>query len=142
MDEGKYFHVTGKDKNSYDADFENEFDISSASGSAPIATGPITKFDGIGEKGKGVSGVAEPTTLRTTGLVTCVGWLLYNQTAAYLTHIVVTSPKTVLADGIQAQVDLLCGQFEKESGSSPTKLIIKVDPGNPSYSGQNNPGLR
>jgi hypothetical protein len=140
-DEDKYFHVTGNDKNSYDADYDQEFDISSASGSAPIATGPITKFDGIGQQGKGVSGVADPTTLRTTGLITCVGWLLYNQTAAYLTHIVVTSPKSVLVDGIQEQADALCGQFEQESGGSPSKLIIKVDPGNPSYSGVNVPGI-
>jgi hypothetical protein len=94
----------------------------------------LTVYNNIGEKGKGVGFVETDTTLRTSGLNTCVGWLLYNNKAAYLTHIVVETPKEVLANGsIAKQVAELCKTFSETVGRLPTHLVIKVDAGQPAY---------
>lgn len=116
-----------------DADYERPFNISSVSNMV-VQAPPPTKYESIGENGKGVGNVAQNTTLETTGLITCIGWLLFNDKAAYLTHIVVLQPENVVADGyIKSQVNELSSQFELQTGSKPTRILIKVDEGQPAY---------
>ncbi|GEL94068.1 hypothetical protein [Cellulomonas composti] len=81
----------------------------------------------VGAEGAGVANVLEPTTLRTDGLITCMAWLLYNAGAAYLTHIVIGNPKWVTTTNLAAQVKTLADEFEKESGTKPTDLVLKVN---------------
>lgn len=87
--------------------------------------------------GKGVANVAEETRLYTSGLNTCVGWLLYNNFAAYLTHIVVLDPAHIVADGsLAAQVATRVAEFTAGAGAAPTHVHIRVDSGQPAYAGE------
>jgi len=141
---GKVVHYDLEDKVYYETYYDEEkslhfhngivFDISRVSSGIAVKAEPLTVYDNIGENGKGVGFVKDDTTLRTSGLNTCVGWLLYNDKAAYLTHIVVLTPKTVLANGsIANQVAKLCKLFSEAVGSLPTHLVIKVDEDQPAY---------
>jgi hypothetical protein len=120
-----YFHVNN-DKD-MQADYSKPFKIADASATTVL----LSSYE-VGENGKGVSNVADEVTLITKGLITCVGWLLVSDDAAYLTHIVVGSPLTTKPDGIRKQVDALSEQFESESGSKPTSCRIHIGP-NPAY---------
>jgi hypothetical protein len=109
------------------------FDIASLSSGGAVVTKPKLRFD-VGADGKGVANVEAKTTLSTSGLLSCVGWLLHNDRAAYLTHIVVLEPTKVPADGrIRAQVEALHTQFVEVAGGKPTRVVVMVDKGNPAY---------
>jgi hypothetical protein len=122
-EQDKYFRIDGD---------QAEFELASAS----EVKGDVgaTEFGGIGERGVGVTSVEAPTTLTTTGMISCVGWLLYNDQAAYLTHIVVLKPQHVKADGtIAAQVSAVSALFETVTGSKPKHVVIRVDKEQPAY---------
>ena len=126
-DDGHYYELGGDNE----PDYKRPYDLRALS-SAVVE--PETKYVGIGAKGKGVGRVSKATTLNTFGLISCVGWLLYNRTAAYLTHIVVLEPHNVLANGgIQEQVNALSALFEEKTGTKPTNVYIKVDKNQEAY---------
>jgi hypothetical protein len=133
-EDNSYFETYYDEEQSHHFHNGNVFDISQVSPGLVVKAKALTVYNNIGEKGKGVGFVEADTTLRTTGLVTCVGWLLYNDKAAYLTHIVVMIPGKVLADGsIAKQITELCKTFSDTVGSLPTHLVIKVDEDQPEY---------
>lgn len=88
----------------------------------PTRVAVQTRYGEIGEEGWGVANVTVPTELHTSGLVSCVAWLLYSDTAAYLTHIVLGQPDQHVAKGLAQQVTALARQFEDSSGSEPQGL--------------------
>jgi len=132
-DEAYYETSYNKEKDRYYSN-NNEFDIGQVSSLQSVKAKAPTSYNNIGENGKGVGFVETETTLRTTGLNTCVGWLLYNGNAAYLTHIVVDFPTRVIADGgIAKQVQGLYNAFSDTVGSLPTHVRIQVDKDQPAY---------
>lgn len=94
----------------------------------PVADGAtpesVTQID-AGSTGQGAAHVPVPTTLRTGGLITCLGWVLSNEHAAYLTHIVVLDPQLVRPDGLAEQVAALARQFEEQCGAPATTLRLQ-----------------
>ena len=135
IEDSAYYETDyNKEQNSYSRN-DNIFDISQVSSSPRVIP---TLYDHLGAEGKGVGFVETKTTLRTTGLNTCVGWLLYNDNAAYLTHIVVDYPDRVLdrvlaKDSIASQVQKLYTTFSDTVGSPPTHVRIQVDKGQFAY---------
>jgi hypothetical protein len=125
-DEDKYFETKPPD---YD---EGEvFTISQVSSQSPEAK-VLTEYD-IGEEGMGVGFVEAKTRLKVSGLITCVGWLLHNEHAAYMAHIIVEDPDKVEANGdIGRQVSSLCETFTQKIGSAPTDLVIQLS-AHPAY---------
>ena len=120
-DTHSYYELKGEDE----PDYEKPYALG---GVSAVAVAPPTLYGDIGAQGKGVGFVTQDTTLSTSGLLTCVGWLLYNDNAAYLTHIVVEQPEHVLENGgIQEQANALAELFEQKVGSKPTKVHIQVD---------------
>lgn len=92
------------------------------------AVAQVPTYYEAGATGWGVSDVTATTTLQTKGLISCIAWLLYNDRAAYLTHIVVDTPEKHLTEGLEDQVQALATQFETLSGSAPTNLKMHVGP--------------
>lgn len=109
---------------------ETVFDLSVLSSLTPAAP---AAYRGIGEQGQGVGYVERDTTLHTSGLISCVGWLLYNDNAAYLTHIYVKDPAIVRGGGLAEQVKRLCAAFYHHTGTQPTGVVIQVDAEQPGY---------
>ena len=74
----------------------------------------------------GVANVTAPTTLHTGGLITCLAWVLYNEHAAYMCHIVLEAPTTHVQkiDGLAAQVEELHSQFRAAAGAPATGLHL------------------
>ena len=124
-----YFLVSNPEAEPSDMEpnYAKPFKIASASAKPVVLT-----YYEAGESGKGVSDPAEDTTLHTWGLITCVGWLLFSDSAAYMTHIVVGRPLETKPDGIRKQVDSLYAQFEAESGGKAKACVIIIGP-NPAY---------
>lgn len=106
---------------------EQPFDIATVSAERR----PKSEYK-AGAEGIGVGYPTERTRLRTHGLVSCVGWLLFNEQGAYLTHIVVSHPAKVLPDGIQPQVRALYDTFAQNVGE-PTDLWIVIDKAREDY---------
>lgn len=126
-DQGKYYVAEDLGKFGY-GQTEEVFDLGVVSSINIVETKVLTKYDKIGVEGKGIGYVEEDTLLETSGILTCVGWLLYNDDAAYMTHIVVLKPDKVVADGsINEQVGKLYDLFNIMIGSKPTHLVIHVD---------------
>ena len=129
-DDARYYYAKPKEEEEefYETDYRRPFDIATVSSLRP-APEEVTKYSGIGEDGQGVGNVRLRTTLHTSGLITCVGWLLYNDVAAYLTHILVEGdPRKIVADGtIKKQVEQLCETFAGKAGKAPTNVCICVD---------------
>ncbi|HKQ76230.1 MAG TPA: hypothetical protein VJ810_21225 [Blastocatellia bacterium] len=134
IEDGAYYETSyNKEKDRYSSN-DIEFDIGQVSSLQSVKAKAPTSYNNIGENGKGVGFVETETTLRTTGLNTCVGWLLYNDNAAYLAHIVVDYPARVIADGsIATQVQELYNKFSDIVDSPPTHVRIQVDEGQPAY---------
>ncbi len=131
VDMGKYYD---KEEDGDEANYDQVFDIAQVSSKGTEEVPAPTFYDRIGEAGKGVGNVRADTTLETSGLLTCVGWLLYNDTAAYLTHIVVLHPEAVIANcSIRAQAGAVYDQFVTATGTAPTNLRIQVDEGQQAY---------
>jgi hypothetical protein len=133
MDDNEYL-TTEDDKEYGLVQTTEKFNIGGVSANPDVKPQALAQYDQIGAAGKGVGYVESDTALRTYGLNTCVGWLLYNDKAAYLMHILVEDPRKVLADGsIKAQVEKLYQTFLLEIGTAPTNLVIQVDQGQPKY---------
>jgi len=86
-----------------------------------------TEYD-AGDIGRGLAFVTAPTTLRTTGLITCIAWLLHNDDddAAYLTHIVLGHPGGYVDVGVRERVQSIVAKFTRMSGSPPTRLTMRA----------------
>lgn len=85
-----------------------------------------TEYKSIGETGWGVTNVESATRLHTSGLITCMAWVLSNDHAAYMTHIVITDPLAEKPDGLAAQVESLADTFTEKSGARPTNLTLQA----------------
>jgi len=94
-------------------------------------TGPETIK--IGSPGTGVVAGPSIVKLYTSGLNSCVAWVLYNDIGSYMEHIVVMEPEKVKPDGIRRQVEQIYQDFEKNTGSKATDVYICADEAQPGY---------
>lgn len=86
----------------------------------------------IGQPGHGaVAGSSGEIVLETFGIMTCVGWLLYNDQAAYMEHIVVAGLESNPVDtGALASASTASkNAFVANAGSEPTNLLIQLNVG-------------
>lgn len=113
----------------YTPNYELRFEIQNASG---ISLGLKSKYDAA-SIGRGLAFVNEDTTLRISGLITCVGWVIYNDKAAYATHIVVGDPENVNGSNIKEQVENLKSVFESKTSTSPNRVLIYIVDAQPAY---------
>lgn len=127
-DDGDYFYPDG-DGN---ADYEKPFNLQVILAGAEEAV--INEIN-IGQPGSGVlAGRVGNVTLRTAGLNSCVAWVLYNEQAAYMEHILVGDPKKVRMAGIQARINQVAAAFQANVGAAATNLHIHLDASHPAYS--------
>jgi hypothetical protein len=113
----------------YTPDYKQRFEIENASS---ISLELESEYDAA-SIGRGVAFVNQDTTLKISGLITCVGWVIYNDKAAYATHIVVGDPEKVSDNNIKEQVEILKSVFEDKTKTSPNKVLIHIVDACPAY---------
>ena len=128
-DDGDYYIPDGEGE----ADYDRPFNLQDVVLDDPTTAANIDQIN-IGQPGSGVvAGQGGSVTLRTSGLNSCVAWLLYNENAGYMEHILVGDPTKVKRDGISAQIAQIQVQFAQSVGSAATDLHIHVDASHPAY---------
>jgi|GEM_PF-7066419 len=79
----------------------------------------------IGSPGTGITaGYESDVTLQTTGILTCVGWLIYNQSEAYMEHIVVGSGKINNIEDIRNATLNIINRFTLQTEDGEYNLAI------------------
>ncbi len=128
-DDGEYYipDETGE------PDYDQPFNLQNILMEDPVASAD-TSYINIGQPGSGVlAGSGGPVTLRTSGLNSCVAWLLYNARAGYMEHILVGDPTKVKRDGIRAQIAQIQAKFTEAVGAAATNFHLHVDESHPAY---------
>jgi len=128
-EDGDYYYLDEDGE----SDYERPFNLQDVVLADPNAIANIDQIQ-IGQPGYGVvAGQGSTVTLRTSGLNSCIAWLLYNQNAAYMEHILVGDPRKVKSGGISAQIAQIQAQFAQRAGGPATDLHLHVDESHPAY---------